>query len=262
MRTFVLIVSGLLLSMTGSARAHIAAGTVTMTAAAEVPAPTGAPAGAGGTADLELEDDNNLSYSVTVHDLSGPATASHIHEGAPGVPGNIIISFTKTSDTTFSGKTTTPLTADQVSKLLSGAYYVNVHTGANPAGEIRGQVTTVTAVKGTCSCKTLSKKDFRKCVTGEIKKLSKDDKKSAEVKTLKRAVKKSSCGLTASPKKKPAACCLPANDVAGIVTGELCAPVKKEQQCTALGGQFIASPGCAPTNPCSPPASPSGAFVE
>ena len=82
------------------------------------------------------------------------------------------------------------------------------------------------------------------------------------MKALKKAVKKSSCGLTASPKKKPAACCLPANDVAGIVTGKLCAPVKKDSQCAALGGEFIATPGCAPTNPCSPPASPSGAFVE
>jgi hypothetical protein len=261
MRMFVLIVSGLLLSMTGSARAHIAEGTVTMTAAEEVPTPTGDVAAAGGTAELELEDDNTLSYNVTVHDLTGPALASHIHEGAVGVPGGIIFTFMKTSDTTFVG-TTAALTPDQVTKLLSGAYYVNVHTGTNGAGEIRGQITTVTAVKGTCSCKTLSKKDFRQCVAKEIKALTKDQKKSAEVKALKRAVKKSSCGLTASPKKKPAACCLPANDVAGIVTGELCAPVKKESQCAALGGQFIASPGCAPTNPCSPPASPSGAFVE
>ena len=261
MRTFALIVSGLLLSITGSARAHIAEGTVTMTAAAEVPTPTGVPAAAGGTVELTLEDDNTLSYNVTVHDLSGPALAGHIHEGPVGVAGAIIFPFTKTGDTTFAGKTAA-LTADQVTKLLSGAYYANVHTTANQAGEIRGQITTVTAVKGTCSCKSLSKQDFRKCVNQEIKKLSKDQKKSAEVKALKKAVKKSSCGLTASPRKKPAACCLPANDVASIVTGELCAPVKKEAQCTALGGQFIATPGCAPTNPCSPPASPSGAFVE
>ena len=52
MRMFVLIVSGLLLSMAGSARAHIAEGTVTMTAAAEIPAPSNVPAAAGGTAEL------------------------------------------------------------------------------------------------------------------------------------------------------------------------------------------------------------------
>src|SRR4030095_13836197 len=246
MRMFVLIVSGLLLSMTGSARAHIAEGTVTMTAAEEVPTPTGAPANAGGTAELELEDDNTLNYNVTVHDLSGPAIPPHIHEAPVGTPGGIIFTFTQTSPTTFAG-TTAALTPDQVTKLLSGAFYVNVHTGKNTAGEIRGQITTVTAVKGTCSCQTLSKPDFRRCVNQEIKKLSKDEEKSAEEKAVKKAVKKSSCGLTASPKKKPAACCLPANDVAGIVTGKLCAPVKKDSQCAALGGEFIASPGCAPT---------------
>jgi hypothetical protein len=261
MRTLALIVSGIMLAMGGTARAHIAEGTVTMTAGQEVPAPTGDVANAGGTAEFELEDDNTLSYNITVQGLTGPALASHIHEGAVGVAGGIIINFTKTSDTAFSG-TTAPLTADQVTKLFSGAYYVNVHTATNPAGEIRGQITTLTAVKGTCSCKSLSKKEFRKCVAGEIKKLSKDDKKSDAVKALKKAVKKSSCGLAATPKKKPAACCLPANDVAGIVTGKLCAPVKKDSQCAALGGEFIASSGCAPTNPCSPPASPSGAFVD
>jgi hypothetical protein len=117
-------------------------------------------------------------------------------------------------------------------------------------------------VKGTCSCQTLSRKDFRKCVNGEIKKLDTTQKKSAEIRALKKAVKKSSCGLTATPKKKPLACCLPANDVAGIVTGELCAPVKKDTQCTPLGGTVLQGSGCAPTNPCSPPASPSGAFLE
>ena len=49
MRMFVLIVSGLLVAMGGTARAHIAEGTVTMTAGEEVPPPTGAPANAGGT---------------------------------------------------------------------------------------------------------------------------------------------------------------------------------------------------------------------
>ena len=88
MRMFVLIVSGLLLADGRlGLGAHIAEGTVTMTAEEEVPAPTGAPANAGGTAELELEDDNTLVYNVTVHDLSGPALAAHIHEGAVGVPG-------------------------------------------------------------------------------------------------------------------------------------------------------------------------------
>ena len=260
MRTISLVIAGLLAGA-GPALAHIAEGTVTMTAADEVPAPTGTSAAAGGTAMLEVQDDMTLAYDVTVHDLTGPALVSHIHEGAPGVAGNIIITFaTKISDTEFKG-TTPPLTTDQLQKLLSGAYYVNVHTATNPAGEIRGQVTTVVAVKGTCDCLTLGKKDFRKCVNGEIKKLDKTTKKSSDVKTLKKAVKKALCANDNVPKKKPAACCLPANDVADIVTGKLCAPVKTDAQCSKLGGTFISTSDCVP-NPCSPPASPSGAFVD
>lgn len=33
------------------------------------------------------------------------------------------------------------LTDAQAADLLAGRYYINIHTAANPAGEIRGQVT-------------------------------------------------------------------------------------------------------------------------
>jgi hypothetical protein len=254
---FTWLVTGALLAGAAPAMAHLAEGTVNLTAAAEVPAPSGVSASAGGTATFELEDDKTINYEVTVHDLTGVALAGHIHEGAPGVAGGIIFPLMQTSDTTFMG-TTVALTDDQVQKLLSGAFYVNVHTGTNPLGEIRGQMDTIESVMGTCSCTSLARKDFRKCVNAEIKKLDKTQRKSAEVKALKKAVKKSSCGLTATPKKKPLACCLPTNDVAEIVTDALCAPVKKDTQCSALGGT-LQQVGCVP-NPCA--ASPSGAFLD
>jgi len=257
MRTFTWLVTSVVLAAAAPAPAHLAEGTVTLTVAEEVPAPTGTPANAGGTATFELEDDKSLDYDVTVQNLTGPAIFGHIHEGAPGVAGGIVFPLTQTSATTFSG-TTAPLTDEQVQKLLTGAFYVNVHTDANQLGEVRGQMDTIAAVEGACDCETLSRKDFRKCVRGEIKKLDVTQKKSAEVRALKRAVKKSSCGLTATPRKKPLACCLPENDVADIVTGALCAPVKKDAQCTALGGT-LEQVGCVP-NPCA--ASPSGAFLD
>ena len=259
MRTLVWLVAGSFLGLAAPALAHIAEGTIPLTVAEEVPTPVGTSASAGGTAMIELEDDMTIKYEVTVHDLTGPAAVGHIHEAAPGVPGGVIFPLTKINDTTFMG-TTPALSADQVGKLLSGAYYVNVHTATNGMGEVRGQIVNLELNKGTCSCQTLSKKGFRKCVNDEIKKLDKTQKKSAEVKALRKAVKKSACGLTTVPKKKPAACCLPVNEVANIVTGELCAPVKKDTQCTKLGGTFSTS-SCLP-NPCSPPASPSGAFVD
>ncbi len=263
MRTLAWTTIALLLGAAGSANAHLFEGTVTLTATAEVPAPTGTSASTGGTATFEIEDDMKLKYEVQVTALTGVATFAHIHEGAPGVPGGIVITLTVAADGTISGTTASALTAEQVSKLQSGAYYVNVHTGMNPAGEIRGQI-MLTAVKSTCNCKTAtSRGEFRKCVTKAIKDISdKTLRKSAAVKQLKKAVKKASCGLAETPRKKPLACCLQANDVASIVTGKLCAPVKKDAQCTALGGTVVQGSGCAPTNPCSPPASPSGAFVD
>ena len=258
MRTLALMITGLWLAMAGSARAHIADGTITLTAAAEVPTPTGAPANAGGTATLTLEDDNTLAYEVTVHDLSSGVLAAsnggHIHEGFPGAAGAIIFTLVKTGNLTFAG-TTAALTADQKTKLLSGAYYVNVHTADNPSGEVRGQI-----FAPACTCKAASKKDFRSCVNGEIKKLEKEQKKSAEVKAFKKAFKKSACGLTEVPKKKQLACCL-TTQASYIVSGKMCAPVKKDSQCTALGGTIATGKTCLP-NPCTPPASPSGAFVD
>jgi hypothetical protein len=254
MRMLALIITGLWLATAGSARAHIADGTAVLTAAAEVPTPVGVPAAAGGTATLTLEDDNTLVYEVTVHDLSSAVLFGHIHEGLPGVAGGIIFTFTKTGDTTFMG-TTAALTADQKTKLLSGAYYANVHTMNNPSGEVRGQI-----FKPACTCKAASKKEFRSCVNGEIKKLEKEQKKSAEVKAFKKALKKSACGLTAVPKKKQLACCL-TTQASYIVTGKMCAPVKKDSQCAALGGTIATGKTCLP-NPCTPPASPSGAFID
>jgi hypothetical protein len=254
MRMFVSIVAGLVLATAVPATAHIAAGTVNLTAAEEVPPPTGVPANAGGTAELTLEEDKTLVYEVTVHDLSGSAIAAHIHEGAPGVAGPIVFPLTQTSGTVFSG-TTAALTDDQVAKFLTGDYYVNVHTALNQAGEIRGQI-----FRGACSCKTAaSKQAFRKCVRDEIKKLEKKQKKTAAIRALKKAVNKSACGLTAAPGKKQSACCL-TTQASYIVSGQLCVPVKKETQCR--GGTFIADSPCAPNNPCERPASPSGAFVD
>src|SRR5262249_13115596 len=64
-------------------------------------------------------------------------TAAHIHLGAVGDPGPIIIPLLG-GPTNWSG--TTPLTAEQKAQLKAGQLYVNVHTLVNPGGEIRGQI--------------------------------------------------------------------------------------------------------------------------
>ncbi len=108
--------------------------TATLTGAEEVPPVTTA---ATGSATLELNPTlGTLTYTVTTSGLSG--VAAHIHEAPAGVNGPIIFGL-EGGPTTWSGKTA-PLSAEQVTTLKSGGFYVNVHTAANPGGEIRGQI--------------------------------------------------------------------------------------------------------------------------
>jgi hypothetical protein len=261
MRIALLVLATLLVVGARTAPAHVVEGSIPLTVAEANPA-VPPPSDAGGTATLEVNNDLAIEYEVTVQHLTGAAVAAHLHRAPAGQQNPIPeIPLTKVDDVTFRGETD-PLTPDQLATLLSGGFYVNVHTQQNPLGEVRGQVVGLEIVHGTCSCRDLSRKDFLKCVRGQIRSLSKDERKAADVKALKKAIVKSSCGLAKAPKKKPLACCLPINEAAkSAVSGKLCAPVKTEAQCTKLGGS-LGSGSCLPANPCLPPASPSAAFLD
>jgi hypothetical protein len=109
--------------------------------------------GATGTATFTLTG-KMLSYSVNVNNLSGNAAASHIHLGAASANGGILYPFTAASlqsgqiasgtiDLTQPvSNGTSSISGDSLLTLLnSGLLYTNVHTQANPSGEIRGQIT-------------------------------------------------------------------------------------------------------------------------
>src|SRR6266850_8559239 len=83
-----------------------------------------------------------LSWNVTYSGLSGPCTLSHFHGPASaGVNASPVVTMTCTaSPLTGSSAALTPT---QEAQLLSGQWYINIHTGANPGGEIRGQVVRV-----------------------------------------------------------------------------------------------------------------------
>lgn len=106
-----------------------------------------------GSATFEL-DGGVVTYSIDVANITG-ATAAHIHgPAAAGVNAGVIVGL-------FGGPTTGALTGELVSGtftaanisatnvsmdsllvlMRNGQSYVNVHTTANPGGEIRGQVT-------------------------------------------------------------------------------------------------------------------------
>jgi hypothetical protein len=81
-----------------------------------------------------------LQWNVNYSGLSGPVTGAHIHgPAAAGANAGVMIPFQNVGTSPITGTAT--LTDAQVQALNSGQTYVNIHTAANPAGEIRGQIT-------------------------------------------------------------------------------------------------------------------------
>ncbi len=149
------VVAALVLFAAAPASAQQFTLTATLTGAGETPAP-GINTGAFGSATVVVDmTARTVTYSVTVYNLPSGVTASHIHAGAVGTPGPVVVSFApalnSSNDFSFSG--VVPDTAfalnpaigirsadDMFQAILGGNSYVNVHSTVNPGGEIRGQL--------------------------------------------------------------------------------------------------------------------------
>jgi hypothetical protein len=106
----------------------------------EVPGP-GDPDGSGSasiTVDRALDQ---VCFTIHVSGITLPATAAHIHQGAIGVAGPVVVTLTP-PDATGSSSGCTPVTPDLVAAILENpsAYYVNVHTSDFPNGALRGKL--------------------------------------------------------------------------------------------------------------------------
>jgi hypothetical protein len=110
----------------------------TLDAKSEVPPTTST---ATGTADIDYDAaTKKLSWKVTYSGLTGPATAAHFHGPAgPADKAGVAVAIPNAGTSPVEGSAT--LTEAQAADLVAGKYYVNIHTAANPGGEIRGQVT-------------------------------------------------------------------------------------------------------------------------
>ncbi|HJW29890.1 MAG TPA: CHRD domain-containing protein, partial [Saprospiraceae bacterium] len=83
-------------------------------------------------------DRTKAKINVTATGLSGPITGIHIHEGDPGTNGGVLFPLTNVGNR-VQGEIDNIGQLDLIS-LLNSATYVNIHTEANPDGEIRGQL--------------------------------------------------------------------------------------------------------------------------
>ena len=125
-----------MMPMTPSTSTSASTMTTRLSGASEVPPVA---SNASGTAELNLNKQTyELSWTVTYSGLSGPATGAHFHGPAmAGANAGVVVPMTGSLTSPIRG--TASLTAAQAADLMAGKWYVNLHTAANPNGEIRGQ---------------------------------------------------------------------------------------------------------------------------
>jgi hypothetical protein len=141
------------LVLPAAANAQVVRFTAQLNGANETPAPI--LTGAAGSAEVFLDVDNKeFLVILKVYNFPTGTTASHIHVGGPGLTGPVVINFPLPTGVIGDVGTLTfrvgqgafvPRPAqgintldDMIQAILNGNSYVNVHSQANPGGEIRG----------------------------------------------------------------------------------------------------------------------------
>ena len=108
---------------------------VTLTGAQEVPANTST---ASGSSDIRVAPDRSVSGGVRYTGMA--ATVAHIHEAPAGANGPVIVPLVQSGSGMFAVPAGAMLTPPQYASYQAGNLYVNVHSAAYPAGEIRAQL--------------------------------------------------------------------------------------------------------------------------
>lgn len=116
---------------------HLVAFSTQLTGMNEVP-----PVRTAGTGRVDAVLDKNtrlLRWKASFNALSGPATAAHFHgPAAAGRNAGVALPWPGALSGRYEGRAT--LTPAQAEELMAGRWYANIHTAANPGGEIRGQM--------------------------------------------------------------------------------------------------------------------------
>jgi hypothetical protein len=128
--------------------------TVNLLPSNEVPPITNAESTARGTAVITINSQaNTIDFSVSLNSFptTSTLTAAHIHPGAAGLTGGVMVGTGLTSanapslsngSATFTFAGVTPTSADHIPQILANPqnFYFNVHTSLNPGGVLRGQL--------------------------------------------------------------------------------------------------------------------------
>ena len=111
-------------------------------AAQEVPTPSGVSDSAAGFATLQYDDvSKELSWDIAWQDLTGSPVGMHFHaDAAPGATAGVALDIGGISGLSSPSVGSSVIADDFAMSLLDGLSYINIHTGANGPGEIRGQV--------------------------------------------------------------------------------------------------------------------------
>ena len=91
-----------------------------------------------GQGTITINPDMTVSGSITTSGVAG--TMAHIHQGAAGANGPIIIPLVKAGENIWKVPAGAKLTEDQYKAYKAGDLYVNVHSAAHKGGEIREQL--------------------------------------------------------------------------------------------------------------------------
>ena len=140
-RTFLAL--GVIAVSLGLGVCGVAMASDTQTLGAKLSGSSEVPANASpGSGELDASLDKRigvLTWTLTYSGLTGPAKAGHFHgPAAAGSNAGVALGFTGNVESPIKGSAT--LTDAQVADLMAGKWYVNLHTAANPGGEVRGQV--------------------------------------------------------------------------------------------------------------------------
>ena len=137
----VALLGGVLLPALRAEAASVTLGAVA-SANQEVAAVGAGDANAAAVVDMTVDPvTGDVCVQALLSGLGGPLTAAHIHAGAFGVNGPVVVGLPSTGTTVSGCVVTTPAQAQAIVAAPNN-FYFNAHTAASPGGAVRGQLTT------------------------------------------------------------------------------------------------------------------------